>query len=623
MKAEMEIVTEEPIVYRPASDPETVDQGLKEGWIQPAQKPVEMKVLKLSEITRDRKFQKRFRGTNNGVVSHYRVLLEEGYRLAPPKVMLVDDKYLLYDGWHTYSATFQAGIEELECEVTVGTLEEAEWAACASNRDHGLQRSNDDIREACLAAIRLHPNLSNNAIAKHVGCDKNTVKHWREHLNGLQPGEFTGVHKAGASPGGHTLEELVELYQPLGNFKATGDRKFRYELEMATNSHFFRGLDEAFGEFPRLSSLYQRQVSIDGNGANRAAKAVTGVVPFSYTPKPDSSASQPDSDGNQETRAQRYLKREIPGCERSLWGELSIGEMREEILDWFQFASFERYAEDADWSQHRGWEYRADGKALVMDVAFGDRAWSLAYTDAEIAPYSAEGYCRAVIDWVEWAIPNVLGQMEMLLDSAAPPSEPSASLGAEAPKKHPAGIIASADSPEHYTPEPIWRAGLECFGVDEFDLDPASYQGSPIPCKQIYTREDDGLSFEWEADTLWSNFPYSDIGPDGKRVYGVMNRFVTRLIDAYDSGQVKQALTLVKSDCRPEWFHDLLDAATAFCMIRKALKFGRPDDADKENGGSFFGSIVFYLGPDVDRFYHAYSPLGAVCQAIEPGMFGE
>lgn len=186
---------------------------------------------------------------------------------------------------------------------------------------------------------------------------------------------------------------------------------------------------------------------------------------------------------------------------------------------------------------------------------------------------------------------------------------------------HPAGIIASAESCEHYTPQPIWQAALETFGVTQFDLDPATYRESPIPCKQIYTKAEDGLAQDWKANTLWSNFPYSDRGDDGKRQI-VMHKWVRKLVESYDSGDVSRAITLVKSDCRTEWFQELLDYSTAFCFIRKAVKFIRPDGIESK-GGSFFGSIVFYLGGEVDKFYHAFSPLGSVCQDINPEMFGE
>ncbi|MBL1177609.1 DNA N-6-adenine-methyltransferase [Pantanalinema sp. GBBB05] len=188
------------------------------------------------------------------------------------------------------------------------------------------------------------------------------------------------------------------------------------------------------------------------------------------------------------------------------------------------------------------------------------------------------------------------------------------------PVAHPAGVIASAKSCDRYTPEFLWKAGLECFGVEQFDLDPASYAESPIPCKQIFTREQDGLARKWEAETLWSNFPYSDRTPDGK-LQSVMGKWVEKLLAEYESGNVKSALTLVKCDCRPEWFQRLLEACTAYCFVSKAVKFECPES--DVNGASFFGSVVFYFGSEVDRFFYSYCEIGQIGQVLSPGMFGE
>lgn len=202
---------------------------------------------------------------------------------------------------------------------------------------------------------------------------------------------------------------------------------------------------------------------------------------------------------------------------------------------------------------------------------------------------------------------------------AMPKSEPLEPVTEES--SHPAGLLASAKSCEHYTPEPIWKAGLKALGVRTFDLDPASHAGSLIPCRRIYTKADDGLVQHWKASTLWSNFPYSDRDEDTDKQLNVMSKWVHKLCTHYDQGDVHQALTLVKSDCRPEWFHELLEYSTAFCFLRGSVKFIRPGVEKK--GGSFFGSVVFYLGNNSQRFFNAYSELGVVCHEIDPYIFGE
>ena len=52
---------------------------------------------------------------------------------------------------------------------------EARWLASGANAVHGLRRSSEDKRRAVKAAIALRSELSNRAIADHVGVDDKTV----------------------------------------------------------------------------------------------------------------------------------------------------------------------------------------------------------------------------------------------------------------------------------------------------------------------------------------------------------------------------------------------------------------------------------------------------------------
>jgi DNA N-6-adenine-methyltransferase (Dam) len=178
--------------------------------------------------------------------------------------------------------------------------------------------------------------------------------------------------------------------------------------------------------------------------------------------------------------------------------------------------------------------------------------------------------------------------------------------------EHPSGVLGSAKSCEQYTPEYLWKPGLEMFGIEEYDLDPATWDQSPIPCKQRFTRKDDGLSQEWNAQYLWSNFPYSDRDPATGKKQIVMGKWVAKLIHAHHWGYVHNALTLVKSDCRPEWFHALLGASSAYLFIKGGVTFEQPASAETKNSSSFFGSIIFYLGDEPDKFYDAYKHLGFI-----------
>ncbi|NJN39484.1 MAG: hypothetical protein HC790_13600 [Acaryochloridaceae cyanobacterium CSU_3_4] len=140
---------------------------------------------------------------------------------------------------------------------------------------------------------------------------------------------------------------------------------------------------------------------------------------------------------------------------------------------------------------------------------------------------------------------------------------------------------------------------------DQFALDPAtnSHHSPNVPAQNVYTIDDDGLAHDWTtADSIWINPPFS-----------LMDEFVVKA-DLEAQGHL---FVLAKCDCRPAWFSKLCDLCCAFVLIHKSVKF-----LGNENS-SFFGVAIFYRGPDPDKFYRAYQPLGTVCMPVIPELLAE
>ena len=57
--------------------------------------------------------------------------------------------------------------------VTPVSRKDAAWAACAANQAHGLRRTHADKRKAVTLALKLHPEMSDQAIADHCGVSRN------------------------------------------------------------------------------------------------------------------------------------------------------------------------------------------------------------------------------------------------------------------------------------------------------------------------------------------------------------------------------------------------------------------------------------------------------------------
>jgi hypothetical protein len=102
----------------------------------------------------------------------------------PPLVAFLDatEVLRLSEGWHRYAAAKAAEVEALAVDVRLGDYRAAHLNSLASNKDHGLRRSNADKRRAILAMLA-DPEWvawSNERIAAHLGVSPPTVAKYRD-----------------------------------------------------------------------------------------------------------------------------------------------------------------------------------------------------------------------------------------------------------------------------------------------------------------------------------------------------------------------------------------------------------------------------------------------------------
>lgn len=117
-------------------------------------------------------------------IDDYAEAMAAGGKFPPAVVFHDGEHYWLADGFHRLKAAFAAGFDTIECELRQGTLEDAQWYSFSANKTNGLRRTNEDKQRAVKSAL-LHPraaDLSNCAIARHVGVDEATVRNWRAKL---------------------------------------------------------------------------------------------------------------------------------------------------------------------------------------------------------------------------------------------------------------------------------------------------------------------------------------------------------------------------------------------------------------------------------------------------------
>ncbi len=155
---------------------------------------------------------------------------------------------------------------------------------------------------------------------------------------------------------------------------------------------------------------------------------------------------------------------------------------------------------------------------------------------------------------------------------------------------------------EYYTPPEIISAIRDLF-ADVIDLDPASSEGGNriVRASRFFTKEDDGLSKEWNSTTLWMNHPFSRTGN---------KLWVNKLLHEFAAGNVREACCITYACTSEAWFRPLLDFPQ--CFLSPRTNYLLPDGTVFR--GVTKGSVVTYLGPDKVLFRKCFegSRLGKV-----------
>jgi hypothetical protein len=151
--------------------------------------------------------------------------------------------------------------------------------------------------------------------------------------------------------------------------------------------------------------------------------------------------------------------------------------------------------------------------------------------------------------------------------------------------------LMSSKSKEWYTPPEIIKS-VE-FVMGEIDTDPCAEPAKNIPALWHYTAADDGLSQEWQG-RVYMNPPYGDEIGD----------WVDKAMLEYLRGHATEIIFLAPARPDTAWYRRFRDYPR--CEIAGRLKFsGHKNSAP-------FPSVVFYIGPNADRFAYEFSELGDV-----------
>ena len=162
-------------------------------------------------------------------------------------------------------------------------------------------------------------------------------------------------------------------------------------------------------------------------------------------------------------------------------------------------------------------------------------------------------------------------------------------------------VKQSTGNDEWYTPPEWVSRAREIMG--DIDLDPASNEVAQawIQAKNYYNIQADGLTKPW-GGRMWLNPPYSETAP-----------WVGKAIASYATGDVTEAVLLVRPATDTTWFHSLSE------RFWRAETRGRIDFI---NGTGEIcpkpahGNVFFYLGENTNLFSEVFKK--AKCTISRP-----
>lgn len=159
-------------------------------------------------------------------------------------------------------------------------------------------------------------------------------------------------------------------------------------------------------------------------------------------------------------------------------------------------------------------------------------------------------------------------------------------------------INADSGCDEYYTPQPIVEAARVTMG--RIDLDPASSKTANALVKAVvfFTSHDDGIKHQWHG-RVWMNHPF------GLRTNGL---WVNKLLTEWHALRTKEACCITYASTSEAWFRPLL--VFPQCFLHGRTNYYLPDGTLKK--GATKGSVVTYLGDNLDKFTENFSKLGTV-----------
>lgn len=159
-----------------------------------------------------------------------------------------------------------------------------------------------------------------------------------------------------------------------------------------------------------------------------------------------------------------------------------------------------------------------------------------------------------------------------------------------------------------YTPAPYVEAARLVMG--SIELDPASDElgNETVKADRYFTKEDDGLSQEWNARTGFLNAP-------GKQKGSGQAEWLAKAETEYEAGRIKELIGCIfnASGIETRWFQNIL-GKYPLCLVGHRMRFiPRPGRYEPgTNNQPVHGNAFVYMGPNPEKFTEVFSQFGKV-----------
>jgi hypothetical protein len=170
-------------------------------------------------------------------------------------------------------------------------------------------------------------------------------------------------------------------------------------------------------------------------------------------------------------------------------------------------------------------------------------------------------------------------------------------------------INQTSGKTDFWTPQPIIEAARRTMGW--INLDPASSADANkrVRANSFYTEADDGLSNDWFCK-VFLNHPFSRTN-NPEWINKLVHEYTTT---DYRPAKMSEACCITFASTSEKWFKPLLYYPQ--CFLTPRTDYLLPDGTKLR--GVTKGSVVTYLGPNVDRFAEEFKSLGVVKVLHQP-----